>query len=140
MQGSTNHSSQSFTKLQSNFHFHFISISIFNFLAGCEFMTQPYNSSSSSSSSPPPSSLSFVALVVVKQPAAFVDSIACFDECHGHHDILHCSVVGTAGFLLFMGAFIIVLHTCFFHCCHCHSVFFGQLHAFIFGLYSVYKL
>ena len=95
-----------------------ISISIFNFLAIREFMTQPSNSSSPPP--PPPSSLSFMALVVVEQPAAFVDGMACFDGCHGDHDILHCSVVGTVEFVLFMGAFIIVLHTCFFHCCHCH--------------------
>ena len=82
-------------------------------------MTQPFNSSSSSPP-PPPSSLSFAGLVVVEQPAAFMDGTACFVGCHGHHDILHCSVVGAVGFLLFMGAFIIVLHTHFFHCCHCH--------------------
>ena len=63
-------------------------------------MTQPFNSSSPP---PPPSSLSFVALVVVEQPAVFVDGMACFDGCHGHHDILHCSVVGTVWFLLLQG-------------------------------------
>ena len=71
-----------------------------------------------------------MALVVVEQPAAFVDGMVCFDGCHGHHDILHCSVVGTAGFLQFTGAFIIVLHTHFFHCCHCVLVSHTHLYLF----------